>query len=203
MSTRSARHWRWGVLAALVLVVSKGWADTPAPIDLSPVPAASSPVKLPPGWHHGAFMEIFVRAYQDSDGDGVGDLKGLISRLGYLKRLGIKGLWLMPIQANADGDHGYATTDFRAVAPEYGTLRDFDTLLREAGRRGIGVVIDYVVNHSAAEHPMFVEARANPGSPWHDWYVFSETMPQGAAPRHGRALTLPPQSVHVYSVSVR
>jgi glycosidase len=136
-------------------------------------------VKLPPGWHHGAFMEIFVRAYQDSDGDGVGDLKGLISRLGYLKRLGIKGLWLMPIQANADGDHGYATTDFRAVAPEYGTLRDFDTLLREAGRRGIGVVIDYVVNHSAAKHPMFVEARANPGSPWRDWYVFSETMPQG------------------------
>jgi alpha-amylase len=150
-------------------------------IDLSPVPAAASPVNLPPHWHRGVFMEIFVRAYQDSDGDGIGDLKGLISRLDHLQELGIKGLWLMPIQANADGDHGYATTDHRAVAEEYGTQADFDTLLREAGRRGIGVIIDYVVNHSAAQHPLFVDARANKQSPWRDWFVFRDTLPADAA----------------------
>jgi alpha-amylase len=151
----------------------------PAPVDLSPVPAVASPVKLPKGWHHGAFMEVFVRAYQDSDGDGVGDLPGLISRLDYLKDLGVRGLWLMPIQANADGDHGYATRDFRSVAPEYGTLADFDRLVREAARRGIGVIIDYAVNHAAAEHPLFVAARADANSPWRDWFVFSAEAPQG------------------------
>ena len=164
------------VLTALLVATSSAAA---APVDTSPVSAQPSAVTLPQHWHRGVFMEIFVRAYQDSDGDGIGDLKGLISRLDYLKELGIKGLWLMPIQANADGDHGYATRDFRAVAPEYGTLADFDALLREAGKRGIGVVIDYVVNHSAAQHPLFVEARADAKSPWRDWYVFSDTEPLG------------------------
>ena len=168
------------VLAAALCASSFTSRAAPA-IDLSPVPAAVSAVNLPPHWQHGVFMEVFVRGYQDSDGDGIGDLKGLISRLEYLQELGIKGLWLMPIQANADGDHGYATTDHRAVAAEYGTLEDFDTLLREAGRRGIGVIIDYVVNYSAAEHPLFVDARANKQSPWRDWFVFRDTLPADAA----------------------
>jgi glycosidase len=165
------------VLAALVLA---GLARA-APVELAPVPPAASPLRLPPHWHHGAFMEIFVRAYQDSDGDGIGDLKGLTARLDYLKELGIKGLWLMPIQPSADHDHGYATTEFRAVAPEYGTLEDFDTLLREAGRRGIGVIVDYVLNHSAAQHPLFVAARGDRHSPWRAWYVFRDTLPADAA----------------------
>jgi alpha-amylase len=170
-------------LAALCIagLMAAASAAHAAAIDLSPVPATRSPVNLPAHWQHGVFMEVFVRGYQDSDGDGVGDLKGLISRLDHLQELGIKGLWLMPIQANADGDHGYATTDHRAVAAEYGTQEDFDTLLREAGRRGIGVIIDYVVNHSAAQHPLFVEARANKQSPWRDWFVFRDTLPADAA----------------------
>ena len=166
-------------LATLSASLSMQAGASAAPIDLSPVPALASPVKLPRDWHHGAFMEVFVRAYQDSDGDGVGDLPGLISRLDYLKKLGVKGLWLMPIQTSADRDHGYHTVDFRAVAPEYGTLADFDRLLKEAGKRGIGVIIDYAVNHSSAEHPMFVEARAEPKSPWRSWYVWSELEPKG------------------------
>ncbi|MEK8031594.1 alpha-amylase family glycosyl hydrolase [Ideonella sp. DXS29W] len=149
------------------------------PVDLSPVPFAPTPSALPPGWHHGAFMEIFVRAYQDSDGDGVGDLRGLTSRLDYLQELGVKGLWLMPIQANADGDHGYATREYRSIAPEYGTLADFDELIRQAHARGIGVVMDYVINHSAAQHPLFVDAQASPASPYRDWFIWSDTAPQG------------------------
>jgi alpha-amylase len=166
-------------LAAALIAAALG--AHAAPIDLSPVPPARSALNLPAHWQHGVFMEVFVRAYQDSDGDGIGDLKGLISRLDYLQELGIRGLWLMPIQANADGDHGYATRDFRAVAPEYGTLEDFDTLLREAARRGIGVIIDYALNHTAAQHPLFVQARADKNSPWRDWFVFRDTLPADAA----------------------
>jgi glycosidase len=150
-----------------------------APVDLAPVPARRLRSALPPHWQHGAFMEIFVRVYADSDGDGIGDLRGLIGKLAYLQALGIKGLWLMPVTASADHDHGYATTDHRAIAPEYGTLADFDELLRQAHRRGIGVIMDYVINHAAAEHPLFVAARTDAASPWRDWFVWSDTAPPG------------------------
>ena len=169
-------------LAAALIAATLGpcaWSQAVAPIDLGPVPAARSAVTLPRHWQHGAFIEIFVRAYQDSNGDGVGDLRGLVSRLDYLKQLGVRGIWLMPIQKSADGDHGYATTDFRAVEPAYGTLADFDALLREAGRRGIGVIVDYVINHAAASHPLFVAARSDAASPWRDWFVWSVEPPQG------------------------
>lgn len=172
-------------IATLVTIISTLSAATcaapNAPIDQSHVAAKPAPLKLPSNWHRGAFMEIFVRAYQDSDGDGIGDLRGLVSRLDYLQELGIRGIWLMPIQKNADGDHGYATVDFRALAPEYGTMEDFDLLIREANKRGIGIIIDYVVNHSAAAHPLFVDARANPNSPWRSWYIFSPKGPPDMA----------------------
>ncbi len=154
------------------LLLSLGTAAQPT--DLSPVPARIAPSPLPPSWQHGTFMEIFVRGYQDSDGDGVGDLRGLIQRLDYLKALGITGLWLMPIQASADHDHGYATTDFRAIEPQYGSLADFDELIKQAHRRGIGVVMDYVINHAAYQHPLFQDALRNGKSPWRDWFVWAD-----------------------------
>ena len=153
------------------------WAQ-PA-VDTSPVAAVHRPSPLAEGWQHGAFIEIFVRAWKDSDGDGIGDLRGLTQTLPYLQELGVRGIWLMPITGNADGDHGYATTDFRNIAPEYGTLADFDDFIAQAHQRGIGVIIDYVINHSAAQHPMFVEALKGPGNPFRDWFVWSDTAPQG------------------------
>jgi glycosidase len=172
----------WGrPLALLVALVGAGStrAAPPPVIDISAVPMIAAPSRLPPHWHRGAFMEIFVRAYQDSDGDGVGDLRGLISRLDYLKDLGVKGLWLMPVTKSGDGDHGYATTDYRDIEPAYGTLADFDELLAQAHRRGIGVVMDYVLNHAAASHPMFIEALKGPGNPFNSWFVWSQQAPQG------------------------
>ena len=149
-------------------------------VDISPVAVAVQPSALPANWQRGAFMEVFVRAYKDSDGDGVGDLKGLTQQLDYLKDLGIKGIWLMPVTTNADGDHGYATTDFRGIDPAYGSLEDFDELLRQAHARGIGVVMDYVINHSARHHPMFVSAlKDGPASPFFDWFVWEKDAPQG------------------------
>lgn len=148
-------------------------------VDITPVPMRDPGSALPKGWQHGAFIEIFVRAWRDSDGDGIGDLRGLTQTLDHLQQLGVRGIWLMPVTKNADGDHGYATTDFRDIAPEYGTLAHFDELLREAHRRGIGVIMDYVINHAAASHPMFVEARKGPGRRFRDWFVWSEEAPQG------------------------
>ncbi len=149
-------------------------------IDTSTVPAQPQPSSLPAGWQRGAFMEVFVRAYKDSNGDGVGDLKGLTQQLDYLKDLGIKGIWLMPITTSADGDHGYATTDFRGIDPAYGTLEDFDELLRQAHARGIGVVMDYVINHSSRDHPMFASAlKDGPASPFYDWYVWEKEFSAG------------------------
>ncbi|MDO8286777.1 MAG: alpha-amylase family glycosyl hydrolase [Rhodoferax sp.] len=148
-------------------------------IDIHTVPEVRQPSSLPANWQRGAFMEVFVRAYQDSNGDGVGDLKGLTQRLDYLKDLGIKGIWLMPITTSADGDHGYATTDFRAIDPAYGTLDDFDELLRQAHARGMGVVMDYVINHSARQHAMFASALQGPTSPFYDWFVWEKEQPKG------------------------
>ena len=125
------------------------------------MPARPQASTLPANWQHGVFMEVFVRAFQDSNGDGIGDLRGLIQRLDYLQKLGVSGLWLMPITASSDHDHGYATTDFRAIEPQYGTLDDFDTLIREAHKRGIGIVMDYVINHASWQSAPFQAAAAS------------------------------------------
>ncbi|MBT9493562.1 MAG: DUF3459 domain-containing protein [Paucibacter sp.] len=168
--------------AASLLLVFMGSAVA-APLDLSPVPKKSSAAvikPLPKGWQDGAvFMEIFVRGYQDSDGDGIGDLRGLIQRLDYLQALGIQGIWLMPISPSADKDHGYATTDYRGVEPQYGSLADFDELMLQAHKRGIAVIIDYVLNHSAAAHPLFQQAMLGPENPYRDWFVWQQTAPTG------------------------
>jgi alpha-amylase len=148
-------------------------------IDTSPVPAMPRTSTLAEGWQHGAFMEIFVRAYKDSNGDGTGDLRGLTQKLDYLRDLGIKGIWLMPITESADRDHGYATTDFRALERDYGSMADFDAFLNAAHQRGIGVIVDYVVNHSAKAHPMFVAANASADNAYRNWFVWQPEAPVG------------------------
>lgn len=157
-----------------------GGSTGPLPsVDTSTVTAADPGSTLNADWRQGPFAEIFVRGYQDSDGDGIGDLKGLTSRLDYLKDLGVTGLWLMPITRSQDGDHGYAVSDYRAVTSAYGSLADLDELLSEAHARGIGVVLDYVMNHSAAQHPAFVNANSGSTNAFRDWYVFSASKPTG------------------------
>lgn len=163
----------------LSTLLASGLANAQPLPDLSPVPARPQASRLKPGWQQGPFMEIFVRGYQDSDGDGLGDLRGLTQRLDYLKELGIRGIWLMPIMPSADRDHGYATTDYRAIEPQYGSMADFEELLHQAHKRGIGVIIDYVINHSAAAHPLFQLAAADKQSPWRDWFVWADSAPTG------------------------
>jgi maltose alpha-D-glucosyltransferase/alpha-amylase len=118
-----------------------------------------------------------VETFQDSNGDGIGDLPGLISRLDYLARLGITCIWLKPLHPSPGRDDGYDVTDFFNVDPRLGTLGDFTELLNEARNRGIRVMIDLVVNHTSDEHPWFQSARASKDSPFRDWYVWSDTEP--------------------------
>ncbi|MEV4713074.1 alpha-amylase family protein [Micromonospora sp. NPDC049374] len=122
-----------------------------------------------------------IDTYADSDGDGVGDIRGLIGRLDYLARLGVTCLWLHPIHPSPNDDDGYDVTDFYNVDPRFGTLGDFAELLHQANNRGIRVIIDLVVNHTSDQHPWFVSARSSPDSPYRDWYVWSDQEP---ADRH-------------------
>ncbi len=147
-----------------------------AKLDLSPVTASHTASALPANWHKDAvFMQIYVRGYKDSDGDGVGDFKGLTEQLDYLEWLGVKGIWLMPMMASQDRDHGYAVTDYRSVEPDYGSMADFKAFLAEAHKRGIGVIIDYVMNHSAKQSPLFIDSDLNQAGK-RDWYVWTNDM---------------------------
>ena len=118
-----------------------------------------------------------VETFQDSDGDGIGDLPGLTSRLDYLARLGVTCLWLNPIHPSPNRDDGYDVADFYGVDPRLGTLGDFAELVHQAGNRGLRVILDLVVNHTSDEHPWFRSARSDADSPYRDWYVWSKDEP--------------------------
>jgi alpha-amylase len=122
-------------------------------------------------WPNAVSYEIFVRAFADGSGDGIGDFKGLTAKLDYLQDLGVKGLWLMPIHPSPSY-HKYNVTDYKAIHPDYGTMEDFEHFLAEAHNRDIRVVLDLVINHSSSQHPWFLTALADSTSPYFDFYVW-------------------------------
>ena len=126
---------------------------------------------------HGTFMQIYVRGYKDSDGDGKGDLKGLISQLDYLQDLGVQGLWLMPVTQSEDRDHGYAVKNYRSIDTDYGSLADMAQLLMQAHQRGIGVILDHVINHASSQHPLFLNAASSKLNPQRNYFVWQDTLP--------------------------
>lgn len=147
-------------------------------IDLSPVDVIVPNSSLPQNWQKNAnFMEIYVRGYKDSDGDGIGDINGLIEQLDYLETLGITGLWLMPIMESSDNDHGYETQDYRKIESDYGTNADFERLLEQAHQRGIAIVIDYLINHASYQNPVFIDSASSPNHPKRDWFIWRDVAP--------------------------
>ncbi len=131
-------------------------------------------------WNDAVFYEVFVRSFQDSDGDGIGDINGLIERLDYLQELGVTALWLMPIM-ESPSYHGYDVVDYYTVEQDYGTNEDFQRLIEEAHKRGIRVTVDLVVNHTSTENPWFIAA--NSGDPeYRDWYVWADPAPDYLGP---------------------
>ena len=136
---------------------------------------------MPERWYQQAVIYCLdVETFQDSNGDGVGDLQGLISRLDYLARLGVSTIWLNPLHPTPGRDDGYDLTDYYAVDPRLGSLGDFVELVHQCDNRGIRLMIDLVVNHTSDQHPWFQSARSDPDSPYRDWYVWSETEPPNA-----------------------
>ncbi len=129
-------------------------------------------------WWKGAVVyQIYPRSFQDSNGDGIGDLEGIRSRLDYLQALGVDVLWLSPIYRSPQADNGYDISDYRDIDPVFGTLEDFDRLLADVHERGMKLVMDLVVNHSSDEHPWFVESRSSKDNPKRDWYIWRSARP--------------------------
>ena len=143
---------------------------------LSPLPPSPTATLLPyttPVWFNSAVLyEIFVRSFADSDGDGIGDLKGITQRMDYIQSLGATAIWLMPIYPSPSV-HGYDVTDYMAVNPDYGILADLQALVKETHARNMKVILDFVPSHCSNEHPFFKDAYKNPTSPYSDWFVWT------------------------------
>jgi alpha-glucosidase len=138
-----------------------------------------------PWWQTGVIYQIYPRSFQDSNGDGIGDLKGIARRLDYLTNtLGVDAIWISPFYPSPMLDFGYDVSDYQDVAPMFGTLADFDELLAKAHGRNLRVIIDYVPNHTSDQHPWFLESRTSRENPRHDWYIWADAKPDGAPPNN-------------------
>src|SRR5215211_4065452 len=133
-------------------------------------------------WQTAVFYQIYPRSFADGNGDGIGDFKGIIEKLDYLSNLGVDGIWLSPHFPSPNWDCGYDVSDYTNVAPEYGTLEDFKTFLREAHARNIRLILDLVLNHTSDEHPWFLESKSSRDNPKADWYIWMDSpLPVGEA----------------------
>ena len=135
-------------------------------------------------WQSGIIYQVYPRSFQDSDGDGVGDLKGIISRLDYLKWLGITAVWISPIYPSPMADFGYDISDYCGIHPLFGTMDDFDQLLKEVHKRDMKLILDLVPNHTSSEHPWFLESRSSRDNPKRDWYIWHDAKEDGSEPNN-------------------
>jgi alpha-glucosidase len=139
-------------------------------------------------WRDGVIYQIYPRSFMDSNGDGIGDLPGITSKLDYLAALGVTGLWLSPVYPSPFYDFGYDITDYENVDPLFGTLADFDTLVKEAHARGLRLILDLVMNHTSHLHPWFMESRASRDNPRRDWYLWGNPAPDGGPPNNWQSV---------------
>jgi alpha-glucosidase len=135
-------------------------------------------------WKHAVIYEIYPRSFQDSNGDGIGDLNGITQRLDYLKDLGIDAIWIAPCYPSPQVDFGYDISDYQAIDPQYGTMADFDRLLAEANKRGIRILMDAVMNHTSDKHAWFIESASSRTNPKADWYVWRDGQGPGQPPNN-------------------
>ena len=155
-----------------------------------PLPS-SSPLETtgaaPAWWKKAVVYQVYPRSFSDSNGDGIGDLPGLIERLDYLAWLGIDVIWLSPVYPSPQDDNGYDISDYCNIDPLFGSLADFDELIEKMHARGMRLLMDLVVNHTSDEHPWFVESRSSRDNPKRDWYVWRDRKPDGSPPNNWRS----------------
>src|SRR5271170_5204018 len=178
-------------VAALLFLISLPWfsqtmsANTNPPADFHSASADSSaPAANDPWWKHAVIYEIYPRSFQDSNGDGIGDLNGITQRLDYLQGLGVDAIWIAPIYPSPQVDFGYDISDYQNIDPQYGTMADFDRLVAEAKKRKIRILMDMVMNHSSDKHKWFLESESSKTNPKRDWYIW----------RDGKGPDLPPNN---------
>ena len=188
------------LLALLLCTLLSAWclnAD-PETAETAEAPGSSD------WWQHAVFYQICPRSFQDSNGDGDGDLNGITSRLGYLKDLGVDAIWLSPCFPSPQVDFGYDVADYRNIDPRFGTLQDFDRMVSEARKLGIRVFLDLVLNHTSEEHPWFKDSRSSKQSSKRDWYIWEDGKGPGLPPCNwisefgGPAWTLDPATGQYY-----
>ena len=152
-------------------------------------PAAPHPATLSePWWKRGVVYQVYPWSYADHDGDGMGDIPGLLARLDHLERLGVDAVWLSPVYPSPMKDFGYDVADYCGVDPRFGTMADFDRLLSELHARGMKLVMDFVPNHTSNEHPWFVESASSRTNPRADWYMWHDPAPDGGPPNNWRSM---------------
>mgnify|MGYP005757687435 FL=1 len=127
-------------------------------------------------WKNSVVYQVYPRSFKDSNGDGIGDLPGIIEKLDYLKELGIDAIWLSPVCKSPNDDNGYDISDYRDIMDEFGTMGDMERLIAEADKRGIRIIMDMVFNHTSDEHKWFVEARKSKDNPYRDYYIFKDNV---------------------------
>lgn len=135
-------------------------------------------------WKHGIVYQIYPRSFQDSNGDGIGDLAGIIQHLDYLQDLGVDAIWMSPINPSPDVDFGYDVSDYHTIDPKFGNLQDFERLLQEALKRNLHIIMDLVLSHSSNQHRWFQESRKSKDNPYHDWYIWRDPAPAGGKPNN-------------------
>src|SRR5262245_49516466 len=135
-------------------------------------------------WQRGIIYQIVVPSFRDSNGDGLGDLGGVVEKLDYLRWLGVNGIWLSPFYRSPLRELGYDVTDHCDVDPRFGTLADFDRLIEEAHRRDLRVILDWVGNHTATDHAWFQESRSSRDNSKRDWYLWRDAKPDGSPPNN-------------------
>lgn len=133
-------------------------------------------------WHRSVVYQIYPRSFKDTSGNGVGDLRGVIEKLDYLKELGIDVIWISPVYQSPMDDNGYDISNYQEIAPEFGTMADMDELIEQANQRGIRILMDLVVNHTSDEHPWFLEAKKSKDNPYRDYYIWRDASEDGGVP---------------------
>ena len=183
----------WKILAGVLLVLS-----------VSSVYAQKAGTPGHEWWKRAVFYELYPRSFADSNNDGVGDLKGIASKMGYLHDLGVDAIWISPCFPSPQVDFGYDVSDYENIDPMYGTLKDFDDMAAEGKKKGVRIIFDFVVNHSSDKHPWFIESSASKTNPKRDWYIWRDGKADGVPPNNwmstfgGSAWKLDPRTGQYY-----
>lgn len=163
------KNWAGDALGLLAVIASLGAGGNSAAAQ-----AKTNSASERDWWKNAVIYQVYPRSFQDTNGDGIGDLNGITEHLDYLKELDVDAIWLSPVYPSPNADFGYDVSDYLSISPEYGTLADFDRLITEANKRHIRVLMDMVMNHTSDQHPWFIASRSSKDNPYRDWYVWRD-----------------------------